>query len=62
MEKRVLGKTGLEVGVLGLGEANHNRVNQAELMCIIDRAEEVGANYLDLYWNCEEQIAKTLQG
>jgi predicted aldo/keto reductase-like oxidoreductase len=62
MEKRILGKTGLEVGILGLGGANHNRVSPEELMCIIDRAEEVGANCLDLYWNCEELIAKTLRG
>ena len=62
MEKRTLGKTGLEVGILGLGGANHNRVSPEELMSIIDRAEEVGANCLDLYWNCEEQISETLRG
>jgi len=62
IEKRILGKTGLEVGILGLGGANHNRVSQEELTSIIDRAEEVGANCLDLYWNCEEQIAGTLHG
>lgn len=62
MEKRVLGKTGLEVGILGLGGANHERAGQEELTRIIDRAEEVGANCLDLYWNCEELVSKALKG
>jgi len=62
MEKRVLGKTGLDVGILGLGGANHERAGQEELKRIIDRAEEVGANCLDLYWNCEELVSKALKG
>ena len=62
MERRILGKTGLEVGILGLGGANHQRAGQEELTRIIDRAEEGGANCLDLYWNCEELVAKALKG
>ncbi len=62
MERRILGKTGLEVGILGLGGANHQRAGQQELTRIIDRAEEVGANCLDLYWNCEELVSKALKG
>jgi predicted aldo/keto reductase-like oxidoreductase len=62
MERRILGKTGLEVGILGLGGANHLQAGQEELIRIIDKAEEVGANCLDLYWNCEELVAKALQG
>ena len=62
MERRILGKTGLEVGILGLGGANHLQAGQEELIRIMDKAEEVGANCLDLYWNCEELVAKALQG
>ena len=62
MERRILGKTGLEVGILGLGGANHERAGQEELNRIIDRAEEAGANCIDLYWNCEEMISKALRG
>ena len=54
MERPILGKTGLEVGILGLGGANHVKAGQEELNSIIDRAEQVGANCLNLYWNCEE--------
>ena len=62
IEKRVLGKSGLEVGILGLGGANHERVPPTELMQMMDRAEEVGANCLDLYWNVEDLIRPTLKG
>ena len=62
MERRILGKTGLEVGILGLGGANHNRVSQEELTRIVDRAEEVGVNCFDLYWYVEEHLGKTLRG
>ena len=46
IERRVLGRTGLEVGLLGLGGANHGQVTQVELERIIDRAAEVGTNCL----------------
>ena len=62
MERRILGKTGLEVGILGLGGANHERAGQRVLTRILDRAEEVGANCLDLYWNCEELVSKAMKG
>jgi hypothetical protein len=35
MEKRILGKTGLDVGILGLGGANHERAGQEELKRIM---------------------------
>jgi uncharacterized protein len=56
------GKTGLDVAILGLGGANHGRVGQEELTCMIDRAEEVGVNCLDLYYNCEEAIGRAVRG
>ena len=62
IERRVLGKTGLEVGLLGLGGANHARVSQEELTRMLDRGLEVGANCLDLYWNCEDQIGPAVKG
>jgi len=62
IERRTLGKTGLEVAILGLGGANHTRVSQEELNRIMDRAEEVGANCLDLYYNCEEAIGRAVRG
>ena len=62
IERRLLGKTGLEVGILGLGGANHERVPPGVLMQMMDRAEEAGANCLDLYWSCEDLIRPTLKG
>ena len=62
IEQRVLGKTGMEVGILGLGGANHLRAGPEEVARILARAEEVGANCLDLYWNCEELVAGALRG
>lgn len=62
IERRILGKTGIEVGILGLGGANHERAGQEELTRIIDRADDVGANCLDLYWNCEEMVSKAIKG
>ena len=50
MKKRVLGRTGLEVGKLGLGGlfvSRHGQKSFEEASGAIHRALELGVNYID---------------
>src|SRR5688500_8287305 len=53
MEQVTLGRTGLRVGVMGLGAGGHSRLGQsqgkseAESMAVVRRALELGANLID---------------
>ena len=66
MEKRVLGRTGLEVGVLGLGGLFVSRVGTAdreEARRAVHRALELGVNYVDTapgYADSEEVLGYAL--
>ncbi len=62
METRVLGRTGLEVGILGMGGSGYHDMRQEGLVRIVDRAEEVGANCFDLYWHCEGRVGRAMRG
>ena len=50
METRTLGKTGLEVGVLGLG-VEHLDTNRENMDAVFDLAVPSGVNYYDLVYN-----------
>lgn len=50
MEKRTLGRTGFEVGVIGLG-TEHIIPEQGNTDAIIDLAVKAGLNYIDLLFN-----------
>lgn len=77
MQKRILGKTGIEISVLGLGTVKFGR-NQGvkypdgfelpddkALLHLLDTAEDAGINFLDTapaYGISEERLGKLLHG
>jgi aryl-alcohol dehydrogenase-like predicted oxidoreductase len=68
MEKRVLGRTGLEVSVLGMGGLFVSRVGgegRDEAIRAVRRALELGVNYVDTaptYADSEEVLGLALEG
>lgn len=67
LEKRLLGKTGLRVGVLGIGASPLGReaVTQREVNNVIAAATELGVNYLDtapIYAQSERRLGPALRG
>jgi uncharacterized protein len=50
MESRILGKTKLEVGVIGLG-TEHLELNRENVDSMLDIGVEMGLNYIDLLFN-----------
>jgi aryl-alcohol dehydrogenase-like predicted oxidoreductase len=69
LEKRLLGKSGLKVPVIGMGTWNTFDVSEkgAEANCrlIVDHALEIGANFFDsspMYGKAEQILGSTLQG
>ena len=50
MEKRTLGRTGLEVGIIGLG-TEHIIPEPGNADAILDLAVDAGLNYIDLIFN-----------
>ena len=47
MEKRILGRTGIEVNAVGMGMEHVVKVSQEEMTAIVDAALEGGVNYFD---------------
>ena len=68
MEKRILGRTGLEVSVLGMGGlfvSTAGGRNRADGCNAVRRALELGVNYVDTapsYGNSEEVVGEALDG
>jgi len=64
MEKRTLGKTGLEVSLIGFGGIPIQRCNQWDVDEIIENLIEEGVNFIDTaraYTNSEEMIGEALK-
>ena len=70
MEQVTLGRTGLRVGVMGLGAGGHSRLGQsqgkseAESIAVVRRALELGANLIDTAeaYKTEPIVGKALVG
>lgn len=68
MEQVTLGRTGLRVGVMGLGAGGHSRLGkntgktEAESIAVVRRALELGANLIDTAqaYGTEEIVGKAL--
>lgn len=64
MEKRTLGKTGLEVSLIGFGGIPIQRSSQWEVDAIIENLIEEGVNFIDTaraYTNSEEKLGEALK-
>jgi len=60
-----LGKTGLEVSRVGMGGIPLIRPTEAEAIRVIQRALDLGVNFIDtsrVYWSSEERIGKGIAG
>jgi aryl-alcohol dehydrogenase-like predicted oxidoreductase len=70
MQQVTLGRTGLRVGVMGLGAGGHSRLGQsqgkseADSIAVVRRALELGANLIDTAegYRTEPLIGKALEG
>ncbi|MFX1536457.1 MAG: aldo/keto reductase, partial [Promethearchaeota archaeon] len=51
MEYRNLGKTGLKIGVIGLGTEYLLGQSRETVVSVVQRAIECGVNYIDMVWN-----------
>lgn len=65
MEYRPLGKTGLSVGVIGLGTEYLNKQPRETVVHVVKKAIQNGVNYIDLIFSFQEyltNIAEALKG
>jgi len=64
MEYRILGKTGLNISVVGFGGIPIQRVSSSEADAIVSRALDLGINFFDTargYTDSEEKLGATLK-
>ena len=63
MKKRILGKTGWEISVIGFGAIKLPQISQKECDTLLNRAIDLGINFVDTadcYGDSEEKIGKAL--
>lgn len=63
MEKRILGKTGWEISVIGFGAIKLPKLNERECELLLNRAIDLGINFIDTadcYGDSEDKIGKVL--
>lgn len=65
METRTLGRTGLEVSIIGFGGIPIRRPPHDEAVELYRRGMDMGINYFDaarIYTRCEERLAEAIRG
>jgi len=63
MKKRILGRTGWEISIIGFGAIKLPQINQRECDILLNRAIDLGINFVDTadcYGDSEEKIGKAL--
>ncbi len=63
MEKRLLGKTGWEISVIGFGAIKLPKLDEKQCVELLNRAIDLGINFIDTadcYGDSEEKIGKAL--
>jgi predicted aldo/keto reductase-like oxidoreductase len=63
MQKRILGKTGWKISIIGFGAIKLPRVSQKDCDALLNRAIDLGINYVDTadcYGDSEEKIGRAL--
>lgn len=64
MERRILGRTGWEVSAISFGAIKLPRANQEECTTVLNRALDLGINFVDTadcYGDSEEKIGKAIK-
>ena len=64
MQYRILGETGLEVGVIGFGGIPIQRLSSAEAIDVVNRALDLGINFFDsarTYGDSEQKLGAALK-
>lgn len=65
MQYRSLGKTGLDVSIIGVGAAMLGQSRADYAVKVVQRAIDLGVNYIDTargYWNSEIKLGSALKG
>jgi predicted aldo/keto reductase-like oxidoreductase len=65
MQYRFLGKTGLDVSVIGMGAAMLGQSRTSYAVKVTQRAIDLGVNYIDTargYWNSEIKLGSAIKG
>ena len=65
MRYRKLGRTGFDVGIIGLGTEYLNEVRRKKVVSVVHEAIDSGVNYIDLFFghaSIRDNIGAALEG